>query len=273
MKNTLRNLTLTAAFATSCGTISTAATTDLAFIMDRSNSISEANFESAMESLADALAASIPFDEPDNRYRITVIKFNDVSTGADVVVSNVLVDSEAVRDTVVQQIRDETNATSSTTCYSCAFDQLTATVTSFSDNSIINMMTDGAPNVGLLGSDLLLQRDDLKTAGWDSLSFEAINLGTAGETLLSDLAFDTAGTGPQAIITDPNDITDPLNASFVLRVDNFGDAYAAAISSKVQRVVDPDPSPVPVPAALPLLLAGLGMFGAIRLRKSKRAAA
>ena len=250
-----------------------ALTTDLAFIMDHSNSISEANFGSAMGALADALDAAIPTNDPGNQYSITVIKFNDsaeVVETAGFSVANRLITSAADLTAVTNAIRNHSNSTSSTTCYSCAFDLLASTVTTLHDYSLINMMTDGEPNVGLTGGALQNQANNLHTAtGWDSLSFEAINLDPGGTSLLQNLAFDTGGIGVQPVYTNVASITDPLNDSFVFKVASFGTVYDQAIARKIQTIVTPS---IPLPAGLPLLLSGLGLAGALRLRRRKKAA-
>jgi hypothetical protein len=238
---------------------------DLAFIMDMSGSVASSDYLNAMDALADALEASIPTNDPNNRYSITVISFDDQ---ARLDRAPVLVEDATDLATVTSAIRTATYR-GGATCYSCAFNLLSSTVTTFNDFSIINMMTDGEPNTGISSqAGLLGITTGLRTAGWDSLSFEAVEeFGTPPDSnLLSAIAFDTAGIGGQPIFNDPNQITDPLNAAFVLEVSGFGTAYAQAISTKVQRIVDPNV--VPLPAGLPLLLAGIGAFVLVRSRQS-----
>ncbi|MGP6087725.1 DUF1194 domain-containing protein [Antarctobacter jejuensis] len=255
-----------------------AATYDLAFIMDFSGSISDSEYESAMDSLASALSSSIPTSGPDV-YTISVVSFSSTATDpANVIVDEVVVDSAADLAAVVSAIDTAPTATDGRTCYECAFDLLGSIASASGDFSIINMMTDGDPNaiigdafasVATAQAAAITARDALKTAGWDSLSFEAVDLDLAAEGRLSDLAFDTAGMGAQPIFGDPSLISDPLNASFVLSVSDFGTAYDDAISAKVQKIVTPDP--IPLPAGLPLIALGLGALGALRLRGRKKA--
>ncbi|MEX0339051.1 MAG: vWA domain-containing protein [Arenibacterium sp.] len=252
------------AFAVSSlvGSISHAANIDLAFIMDASGSVGSGNFNAAMDSLADALAASIPVGGPDT-YRIGVVTFSNTATLTTLKTINTQMDL----DMAVADIRAE-GFIGSTTNYKAAFDLTRTSFGALGDSSIVNMMTDGEPCcLSTSNSDAVSARNDLKAAGWDSLSFESVTSG-ADNAFLSRLAFDTGGDGGM-IIDDPADINDPLNEAFVLKVASFGTAYDAAISTKVQKIVDPDP--IPVPAALPLLAGGLALFGFVGRRR--RAAA
>ena len=220
-----------------------------------------------MTALANALAASIPTDEPDNQYSITVISFS-ASARVDVVPTLI---TDGAKLSAVTTAINQAGFSGGSTNYSAAFSTLDTAVGTLNGNSIINMMTDGEPFPS--SADGVAESLALRTAGWDSLSFEAVGVGPDSANL-SSLAFDLNGVGGKPIFTDPTQIADPLQQAFVLEVLNFGDAYTAAISNKVQRIVNPEPiSPVPVPAALPLLLAGVGMLGALRLRKSKTVAA
>lgn len=256
----------------SFGTASTAKTFDLAFIMDESGSVAPGDHTAAMNSLASALEASLA-GNPTDTYNVSVITF---SSGVNATYSATIAPNStaaAIQSALTTAVRVDGYSDGST-CYSCAFGALGS---SAGDAGIINMMTDGEPTSGVTSlSALQAQLVGVRADGWDSLSFEAVGNfgGVPASGFLAQLAFDMVGTGTQPIFTDPSSIADPLNASFVLEVDSFGDAYDAAISTKVQKLVDPDPiAPVPLPAGLPLLLTGLGVFGAIRMRKSRKAAA
>ena len=253
-----------AAFAATSmiGSVASAANIDLSFIMDASGSVGSSNFNDAMDSLADALAASIPVGGSDT-YRIGVVTFSNTAK----LTTLKTINSQADLDMVVADIRAETFI-GSTTNYKAAFDLTRTSFGALGDSSIVNMMTDGEPCcLSTSNSDAVSARNDLKAAGWDSLSFESVTSG-ADNAFLSRLAFDTGGDGG-TIIDDPADISDPLNDAFVLKVSGFGDAYDQAISTKVQKIVTPDP--IPVPAALPLLAGGLALFGFVGRRR--RAAA
>ena len=263
MPNTiLKSVALSVGLAFGSLTAASAATVDLAFIMDESGSIDQNDYLNAMDALADALDASIPTNDPNNQYSITVVSF---SSGASVDVGPTLIEDAGDLATVTSAIRNATYSGGGTN-YANAFQELLDTVTVFGDNSIINMMTDGEATDN--GFD---ERDALRAAGWDALSFEAIDgFSPPDSTTLASLAFDVNGVGGASIISDANDITNPLTNSFVLEVAGFGEAYANAIDKKVQRVVNPNV--IPLPAGFPLILTGLGALGLIRLRKGKKTA-
>lgn len=240
-----------------------AAVYDLAFIMDESGSVASSDYSAAMTSLADALDGALA-NNPSDTYNVRVISFSDSASVVASASIGPMTSAATIQTALTNDIRTEGTSgySGGLTCYSCAFG---AVGNSNGDAGIINMMTDGAPTTGQTDPTALAGiRDNLRTVnGWDSMSFEAVGAG-ANTGLLSDLAFDTAGTGPQPVFSDPNMITDPLNASFVLEVSAFGTAYDAAISAKVQRIVTPQ---IPLPAGLPLILSALGALGALRLRK------
>ena len=115
-------------------------------------------------------------------------------------------------------------------------------------------------------ADVASARDDLITAGWDSLSFEAVT-GNADSSYLAGLGFDAGGIGGLLETGNPNDIAglNIVNDAFVLSVDSFGQDFDTAIDIKVQAVV----SPVPIPATLPLMAGGFALLGfAARRRKA-----
>lgn len=251
-------------------TAANAATFDLSFIMDSSGSVGSSNFNDAMDALADALDASIPVGGADT-YRIGVVTF-----AADAQLTAFeTIDSADDLSNLTTSIRNQ-SFSGGLTNYQAAFDLTRTTFgNSLGDFSIINMMTDGITNrptnQPTAEAAAVAAVDDLRNTGWDSLSFESVG-GGADNDFLAQLGYDAVDDNTP-IFGDPNLITDPLNASFVLTVSDFQDAYTAAISTKVSRIVDPDPDPnvVPLPAGLPLVLTGLGLFGLVRARKQKAA--
>lgn len=252
------------------GTPSNAANYDLAFIMDASGSINSTEFNGAMDSLAAALLANIPTSGPDT-YTIGVVTFAYSATAT---VNKVTINNATDLQNVANAISNETRAgLGSTTNYKAAFDALDGMFgATTADASLINMMTDGQPNDPGTTSNAKTQASlsaaTLRSDGWDSLSFESVG-GGADNTYLAGLGWDTGGVGGLPIFNNANQITDPLNKSFVLAVSGFGSAYDTAIKTKVQKIITPT---VPVPASLPLLAAGLGLFGVFGRRRRNKAA-
>ena len=141
----------------------------------------------------------------------------------------------------------------------------------FGDTSLINIATDGVPftnNCPGITTDELCAIEAAENAiasGFDSISAEAI--GAFDTSFLEDIVFPKPG----AIISDVNDLPDPLTTGFILTLDDV-DAYEAAISAKLQNIIDnTSPSAIPLPAGLPLVLSGLGVLGIVGYRR-KRAA-
>ncbi|MGI9389517.1 MAG: VPLPA-CTERM sorting domain-containing protein, partial [Boseongicola sp.] len=112
---------------------------------------------------------------------------------------------------------------------------------------------------------------DVKSDGWDSLSFEA-TLGFDGINLV-DLGFDT--TDDQAEIVNLAGLGNPITDAFVIELSDFGQVYQDTLNKKLQNIVDDptggggDPDVIPVPASLPLLAAGLGALGILQRRKRR----
>ncbi len=239
-----------------------AATYDLAFVMDKSGSISTTNFNAAMDSLAAALTSNLTASVlAQDSYNITVVAFgsdaNIVGTGSYLI--DDVADVAPLASAVASYSRTGTGATR----YDLAFDTLlnaTGAFTAGAAGSMINMMTDGSPN----GPDFNPALTALKAQGWDSLSFEAVESSASTRTLLAGIAFDTGGVGGP-IITDSSLINDPLNNTFVLQVDSFATDYGAAINAKVAAIVT---ATIPLPAGLPLLGGALLLFGFVSRRRS-----
>jgi hypothetical protein len=241
----VKSLVIGAAAALGLGALSANADIiNLGFALDESGSIASGNWTLEKAGLANALAL-IPTAGPD-QYYITVVKFDD---DAEVVVARTLL--TAANLAAVQASINAAVQQGGLTCVSCGVELLTAQNSGQLGGAkdLINVSTDGFPNVGV--QDGAAVRTTAVTAGWDSISSEAIGAG-AGIAFLQALSY------PQPAITtnDPAALPNPLTQGFVLTVDSFSD-YQAAISAKVQRIVGtPEPGTL---ALFGLSLLGLGM--------------
>lgn len=221
---------------------------DLGFSLDSSGSVGSANWNLVTSGLANALD-EIPLTG-DDQYRISVVGFS--SSAFDIVLPTILTSDNLA--TVQSQI---TSApfTSGSTCISCSIDLLTANKIAtggFGNASLINISTDGEPNVGNLDGSSL--RESAIAAGWDGLSAEAIGSFDLG--FLSNLVFPQ----PPLITDDPTEILtiDPFEQGFVLQVENFED-YEFAIADKVRAIPDGDKIPEPGTVLGLLAISGLGL--------------
>ena len=235
-----------------------AAVIDLGFAVDASGSIGSGNFTTIKNALSAALSV-IPTSGA-NTYRVSVVSF---STSAQTVITQTI--TNAADLAAVQTAVAGMGYSGGTTCISCATTNLTNAFTGLGglgDLSIMNIVTDGEPNVGTTNGTTL--RSSLTGAGWDAISAEAI--GSFNLSFLGNLVSPNPGVVVNNVLNLPN----PLTQGFILTLAD-ANAYAAAIGTKVQKVID-NVDPVPVPAALPLLATALGVFGFTGWRKRKAAA-
>src|SRR5262249_6453470 len=135
-------------------TVSRAETIDLGFAIDGSGSITAAGFDLEKNGLAAALLANIPFaggtgkNAPNgNTYRISVVEFG-TTAGTPITVT---VNTQADLNSLVTQVQ-ALAFLNSNTCISCATTALTDAFNALSGGmsakSLINISTDGLPNVG-----------------------------------------------------------------------------------------------------------------------------
>jgi hypothetical protein len=235
---------------------------DLGFALDESGSIQASDWNLARAGLSAALSV-IPTSGADV-YRISVVKF---SSSAETVITRVI--NSAADLTAVQTAVATAVQFGGSTCISCGTALLTSNIAAlsggFGDKSIMNVTTDGEPNVGTtVGSTL---RTATVASGWDAISAEAVGAGVGG----TGLAFLQALVYPQPQFTTNNPalLPNPLLQGFVLQVDSFTD-YQGAIGVKVQKIVDNAPDPTPIPGALPLFVSGLGAFGFLTWRRKRK---
>ncbi|HRX36218.1 MAG TPA: VWA domain-containing protein [Aestuariivirga sp.] len=238
-----------------------AMTVDLGFAVDSSGSINTTNFNTVKTALANAIANIVPTATANVTYRVSVVNFSNT---AQTVITRTIGDASdllAVKNAVLGMSK-----IGSTTCISCAANQLTANFGGAvlgSQFSLMNIFTDGEPVSDPQPNGATL-RGILTAAGWDSISAEAV--GNFDLTYLSNLVYPNPGTlidgSPGHTLAD---IPNPLTQGFILKLANY-DAYAAAVNAKLQKIVN---NVVPVPAALPLLLSGFAAVGFLARRRRK----
>lgn len=235
---------------------------NLGFILDGSGSVGSSQFNQARTALANAINANVPTSQAGFTYTIGVSVFGATGVKA---FNAITVNDAASLASVVAAVNGITYGagySTGATCFNCGFNALND---SFGggiggETGIVNMSTDGRNNTG--GS---ANKNLLKNAGWDSLSFEGIG-GGVNTTALAALGFDTTDNAA-TIIPNAAAITDPLNDAFVLNINDFGAQYAAALNNKIRASV------IPLPAGLPLLLGGLFVLGGLGAARRRFAAA
>ncbi|MFK5981000.1 MAG: VWA domain-containing protein [Rhizobiaceae bacterium] len=241
-----------------------AKTIDLGFLLDRSGSIGNANYTTAKNALAAALAQIPVQGATADTYRVSVVSFSSSIT---TVVAPTIVTVASIGGIQTAITGDAYSGGS--TNMNGAIDAMVAAFAGaggLGDLSLMNMTTDGQPCCGASSTNAttIAARDAAVIAGWDGLSVEAIG-GGVDIAFLKTLVF----PGTPAGTVDVNNIPNPAVAGFVLAVTNF-DQYGAAISAKVQAIVDTQA--IPVPAALPLFGTGLALMGFLGWRRKQKLA-
>lgn len=237
-------------------------------MLDRSGSVSGADYRTARDALANALS-TIPMSGT-TQYRIAVTRFSS-STVTIIPPTIVTAANIAGLQDIVRDSSGSTGGGADTAgAIRDTFNLFANSATGLGARTLLNITTDGDPNDQTGAENAALAAFN---AGLDGLSFEAVGSGVASSTAQGRMAriagLGTAGDATNGVIvTDLTAIPNALTTGFVIPVSSFG-VYEAAINAKIGQIVDdtqPNPNVIPLPAGLPLLLAGLGAFAVLRRR-------
>ena len=247
---------------------SSAATIDLGFAIDESGSVTGTPTTGELGLLRGGLAAAMDLipstGAPGNPnvYTVTVVRF----AGS----ASTLISKTEMTDASRASIKNDLTSLariSGGTNIPAAVTQLTSAVCGASctaDTTLFNIATDGAGGNPTFGNPSANQQ--AVDAGVDGISYEVIGGGLKAEDVK-----DFALPQPAVVVTDPNNLPNPLTTGFALEVSTFTD-FENAIAKKVGRVVTDTGGGggngvIPLPAGLPLLLTGLGLLGFARSRR------
>lgn len=240
-------------------------TTQLGFLIDASGSIGSTNFNIMKTGYATALGA-LP---QDGSIELTVVTF---STGTTTVVTPTVVTALTLPGILLAiNAMAYSAGTTATAAGITAISGLMLGSGQYSSNlnSMINIATDGEPNVPTNNAQQAAINAAIaaRAGGIDALTAEAIGT-TIDATFLRDIVFSPLN-GPctlcGTLLADGSTPPNPMTSNpWVLRVNDFSD-FPRAINAKVQASID-----VPEPGVLMLLALGLVGLGYTRRNQSAR---
>ncbi len=210
---------------------------DLGFALDESGSVGSNNYNLVKQGLANALDL-IPLTGI-NQYRVSVVSFD---SSASTIVSPTILDASTLAGVKAAIINDPYSGGNTNIGSGVALLTSLVSGVGFGDSSLINITTDGFSS-----GDPVAVRNTAVTAGWDSISAEAI--GNFNQSYLNAVVYPQ----PAFSTNNPNNLPNPLERGFIVQLAGF-DEYQGAIAAKVQRIVTPpNPNPQDVPESSSLV--------------------
>jgi hypothetical protein len=234
---------------------SQAAVIQLGFVLDRSGSIGQSNWNTIVTGLSNAVNSLIPVGGL-NTYEVSVVTF---ATTATININSFTVTDAAQRTTLAMQIAGLNTAfNGGGTNFSNAFNAMNTALTDAvgingfttaanASASYVNFATDGVNSD--TDAAAIAARNNLIANSVDNISIEGIGNGVDAAFLQTNICYPTPCDTTLPFSTFPNN-------GFYIAVANAA-AYEAAIANKIRVVTNQVPEPGTL-ALVGLAVAGLG---------------